>query len=131
LYLYGRSKLLPYKSSFQVIRSSKYTQEFSLAVNSIFSKLKQSINCPRCFCSSLRYSIYKVQHSLSSGPQGPFIRQLAYDTTSFLICQYLFSNFFKNFCRCLFCSVFPDDSWFFLHLLEILLVISVSASAAS
>ena len=37
------------------------TQEFSLAVFRL--RLNNSINCPRCFSLSLRYSIYKVQPS--------------------------------------------------------------------
>ena len=38
---------------------SNITQEFSLAVFCL--RLNNSINCPRCYSLSLRYSIYKVQ----------------------------------------------------------------------
>ena len=62
------------------------TQEFSLAVFRL--RLNNSINCPRCFSLSLRYSIYKVQpFSLSL--------ELIYLNTFFITCQALFSCFSK------------------------------------
>ena len=75
--------------------SSKYTQEFSLAVIR-FKTLKQSINC-QGVCSSLRYSIYKVQCAdrRSGEPD--------HNNTSFTRCQELFSfliNFFLMPLRC-------------------------------
>jgi len=80
-------KSIPYKSSFLNNLSSKYTQEFSLAV--IRSKtLKQSIYC-QGVCSSLRYSIYKVQSRCAPG-FAPFIAQLGYLIIPGLICQQLF-----------------------------------------
>ena len=62
------------------------TQEFSLAVFRL--RLNNSINCPRCFSLSLRYSIYKVQ---------PFALslELFYLNTFLRTCQALFSCFFR------------------------------------
>ena len=75
--------------------SSKYTQEFSLAVIR-FKTLKQSINC-QGVCSSLRYSIYKVQCAdRRSGELFQF-------STTQGSCQELFSfliNFFLEALRC-------------------------------
>ena len=63
------------------------TQEFSLAVIR-FKTLKQSIYC-QGVCSSLRYSIYKVQNMLHSR-RLPFIAQLSYVITNSLACQEVF-----------------------------------------
>ena len=98
------------------------TQEFSLAViiSSYTRFLKQSINCPRCYSLSLRYSIYKVQTRrfaladsfLILSHSEPFVKnffqafsifsevifaccsreQLRYVSTSAFICQALFSS---------------------------------------
>jgi len=93
LYLYGMDKSIPYKSSFLNNLSSKYTQEFSLAV--IRSKtLKQSIYC-QGVCSSLRYSIYKVQFAfrravslLILSQLFPFVKNFFHFSTNYFLSRF-------------------------------------------
>ena len=101
-------------------------------------KLKH-LKCPRCYSLSLRYSIYKVQsrsrltaeaclsyHTLFhlsrtffkffqislSGFDSIFAvtsRRLGYISTSFFICQELFSSFSNFFCFCSFSLSLADS----------------------
>ena len=79
--------------SFEQFASSKITQEFSLAVNSISRNLNKSINLSKVLISSSsRYSIYKVQWSFRL----TFVRlELFYSITTSSVCQALFSKFFN------------------------------------
>ena len=90
------SKLLPQlKSTFWIIRSSKYTQEFSLAVNFDFTSLKQSIIIVQGVFLVSCYSIYKV-HPVAAATLAFYHRLFLLSRTffkffqiSFLICSFL------------------------------------------
>ena len=82
------------------LSSKFYSRIFVGCYLFVHEYLKQSIylNCPRCYSSSLRYSIYKVQNfTVLQALQAPFIGQLAYDNISNTICQYFFSKNFNFF----------------------------------
>ena len=105
---------------FQVICSSKFYSRIFVGLNSINSNLNNSLIVQGVTCSSLRYSIYKVHHSLARtgliyhtnfhlsipffdifqicfcGPSSrrvPFIGQLDYYTVAYAKCQVLFYKF--------------------------------------
>jgi len=85
--LYLKAEAL--KSVFQVIRSSKYTQEFRW----LLIRFHKNLNNPFIvqgvlLVRLLRYSIYKVQRASLK-------RKPAHSSTSSLCCQELFSSFFN------------------------------------
>ena len=63
----------------------------------VYTKLKQFIIVQGVLSSSSRYSIYKVQTSFS---QALARSELLYVSTTFSICQELFSKFLNNFLSC-------------------------------
>ena len=75
---------------------ANFTQEFSLAVflRLIHVFLNNPFHCPRCLCSSLRYSIYKVQVADRSAVSLLILAHLFEPVKSFF---QVFSRFFQCF----------------------------------
>ena len=95
------------KSKFWINLSSKYYSRIFVGCYNfvLYTILKQSINCPRCY--SLSCIIQFTRYKLASRSRG----QLCYISTLNFICQELFSSFFKFLFKFAFFAALADSFW--------------------